>query len=343
VPDLHPAEEHDAAEVHPLTWPPRARDLPDWRAALVRAWTPTGTFTRIAPFLEQATAGIEKFQPEWEHAKAREAQLWWVGSDMCDLLEAAAPQLPATRLHPDLWPDKTGLVYFERPLRGIDADGTGHVVRVGAMLWGPGWWNDRPCLGVTVYGPIDELGPHLVPLGTLVWPIGESTDARLEGTRQPGPHVRFRVDPERAGTIHDREPDPEAVYESMSEDRRVLLALWLLSAEPSITAGAMKDSPPAATTHDRATARRAAREGTSPAVRVVLLRRPVPDTSEGGTTLTGTGRHLHHRFPVTGYWKNVAYGPGYTLHRPKWIAPHMKGPAGAPLLTSPKVKKWTRE
>lgn len=40
----------------------------------------------------------------------------------------------------------------------------------------------------------------------------------------------------------------------------------------------------------------------------------------------GPAWRVKARFVVRGHWRNQAYGPGYSLHREKFIAPHWKGP-----------------
>jgi hypothetical protein len=73
-------------------------------------------------------------------------------------------------------------------------------------------------------------------------------------------------------------------------------------------------------------------------VRIVRLRRAVnPDASEDASA-----REYHHRWLVRGHWRQQAYGPGRVERKPIWIAPHIKGPEGAPLLTGEKVYAWVR-
>lgn len=53
------------------------------------------------------------------------------------------------------------------------------------------------------------------------------------------------------------------------------------------------------------------------------------------------GREYHVRWWVKGHWRQQAVGVGRKLRRPVYIAPHIKGPEGAPLKTE-RVHKWTR-
>jgi hypothetical protein len=64
---------------------------------------------------------------------------------------------------------------------------------------------------------------------------------------------------------------------------------------------------------------------------VIELRRP--KTSSG----PGDGdREYHHQWIVRGHWRQQ-WHPKRQVHRPVWIAPHIKGPEGAPLIGGEKV------
>lgn len=71
-----------------------------------------------------------------------------------------------------------------------------------------------------------------------------------------------------------------------------------------------------------------------PDVRVVALRAG----TNHARAYSGTNREYRHRWMVRGHWRNQPYlKDGETAYRRAWIAPYLKGPSGAPLLTSPKV------
>lgn len=294
--------------LRPLGWAPRPADVPDVRAGLLDLWRPGGTFARMAGYFQDvgATGPLQ-----WERATLEDAALWYVGADMCELLVGAAPGLPAVHLTPELAPDLCGLVVYEHALLGLDADGGDTPVTVGAMLWGTCTWagyqdqGNYPALGITCYRPMGGL--ELVPVGSLVWPLGMRTDAPLAGVA--------------------------AKDASMAEDRRRLAALWLLSAQPGL---ATSSEPPL----PRHVLRREARAGRSAArVRVVQLRQ-APAT--GHHDSPAGEREYTHRWAVSGHWRQQPYGPAHGLRRPQYINPYLKGPEGAPLVTRPKVKAWVR-
>jgi hypothetical protein len=299
---------------------PKARDLPHWRIGILDAWDDHGMFRQLTPIIQKASGGREAVEPDWQFLNTARSQLWFVNSDMAQLLLGAAPSMPAEKLRFDLVPDRSGFVFFETPIPGIDADGSDNVVSVGAMLWGPAIWTNgsTPCLGIAVYTPFVR-APWVMPIGTLIWPFGESPDALLEGTRT----WPVRGEPRRE----------HSVYASMAEDRRRLLALWMLASSPGIT------EPSEPRIQDRPSMRQSQRRKVDPTVRVIQLRRqsPAPGGSEKGREW-----HLRHRFAVSGYWRTQHYGPKSTLTRPQWIDPYMKGPDSAPLLDTEKVKAWTR-
>jgi hypothetical protein len=72
-------------------------------------------------------------------------------------------------------------------------------------------------------------------------------------------------------------------------------------------------------------------------VRILKLRRAPRDKHE----TTSPGHEYHHRWIVRGHWRNQ-YFPSRDGHKPIWIAPHVKGPEDAPLLTGEKVYSWTQ-
>lgn len=296
------------------SWRPRPRDIPTWRRTLLSAWRPGGSFWRLADVLREFEGG-QDFTPEWETLTLGRAELWFVGSDMCDLLAAVAPSMPDAPLHVGELPDQgAGLVLFASALTGIDAEASGVPVTVGGYLWGPASWRGNPTLGITVYGPnifpeTPLSPPYLHPLGGLVWPFGQPADVQLA--------------------------DHPVVDASMAEDRRRLRALWTISAQPDLSRS-VRHVPEV---RNRKKARRIA-SGTAErpeAVRVVYLRHqpPRPPTEH-------TGRTHHHRWVTSGHWRNQAYGPKWSLHRPIYINPYLSGPENAPLLTGEKVRAWIR-
>jgi hypothetical protein len=109
----------------------------------------------------------------------------------------------------------------------------------------------------------------------------------------------------------------------------LLLTVWLLMAQP--LAEHSQAQP------DRAARRRLQRAGHESApIRVIELRRP---KNSGGHGVSD--REYHHQWIVKGHWRQQ-WHPKREVHRPVWIAPHIKGPDGAPLIGGEKVYAWKR-
>lgn len=103
----------------------------------------------------------------------------------------------------------------------------------------------------------------------------------------------------------------------------LLLSTWLIMNQPLAEAAAVEP--------DRPARRRLRREGIEPAaVRVIELRRPRGASGGDGTS------NYHHQWIVRGHWRQH-WHPKRQVHRPVWIAPHVKGPEGAPLIGGEKV------
>ena len=109
---------------------------------------------------------------------------------------------------------------------------------------------------------------------------------------------------------------------------RLVRASWLLMQQPLALSSEVEP--------DRRAQKRLRRAGYEPKpVRVIELRRPVHGGSGDGS------REFHHQWIVRGHWRQQWY-PAREVHRPVWIAPHIKGPEGAPLLGGEKVYAWKR-
>jgi hypothetical protein len=310
--------EEEGGVLWPVGWDyePRPADVPDIRARLQTEWMPKGKLAewhRVAESFRTGSSG----PPDWEDMTLGHAALWYVGDDMCDLLAAAAPDMPEVVLSPEMLPDHSGFVVFQRCLSGLDADNVGlGNVQVGAYLWGPALWQGGPpfsepgapvpCLGITCYRPINA-SVGMVPIGSLVWALGTSCDKGLTG------------DPVRDA--------------SMAEDRRRLAALWSLSAQPTLTSSTIAALPRQARRREERAGRQA------PDVRVVVLRaRPQRDVAVAAPS----GRTYRHRWAVSGHWKTQRYGPKNALVKTIYRNPYLAGPDGAPMLGTPRVKVWKR-
>lgn len=103
-----------------------------------------------------------------------------------------------------------------------------------------------------------------------------------------------------------------------------LLTTWLLMRQPLAENSEVQPG--------RAVRKRLRRAGHEPApVRIIELRRPKTTSGQGDGD-----REYHHQWIVRGHWRQQ-WHPKRQVHRPVWIAPHIKGPEGAPLIGGEKV------
>lgn len=239
-----------------------------------------------------------------------QSDLFWVRPDMCDLLSSAAPTVPGdVSLTEELLPVAVGgLVFLEQPIRGIDSYGISaegqvdfvdiHVIHFSKVNTTIGG-RERAALAIDCYVHVADRG--FVALGGSNWLLGT-----------PVGHHR--------GDIDDR------ARRSQEEDRRLVVAFVSLLKSPGITT-TQELSP------DRSTRRRCIRANINPAAtRLVSLRSSSPSGVNGQTI------EYHHRWIVSGHWRSQPHGPNNSLRKVIWIAPHLKGPEGAELLTGEKVK-----
>lgn len=353
--------------IDPLLGP---RDLPRLRRHLHDMWHPDRGMAAMFDAWQLARIGDRHGLPEyhWQRAALASASLWWVTDAMTTMLGSAESSLPGdTLLTPDLIPQSSGLVVFETPLPGVDADTGRDGMLIDAMLWGRVRLVDnrveqvRPGLGIASYrrmnfddGLTGEEMKIAAASGALQManPMADPSipiDIRsVPSDDDPHPMRAIGV-----GQLHGEIWAPlgrsdwvigerldfnnfdlqnEMTLESAMEDRRRLAALWLLASQPGI----------AQTVEDHGTRperRRDERAGFKPSpVRIIsvpkVIHRDVPVSPSG----EGTGRKVGVRFPVEGFWRNQPYGPGRAYRRPTWVPPHWRGPEDAPVQIRPKVR-----
>lgn len=240
----------------------------------------------------------------------RRAELFYVNSNMLALAVGAGRTLDSTDLHEADLPAEEGLIYFSDP---IDFD-DGNAEAVCAASWSIILIGDERALLVTWFTSADEIR-RLAQQGgwnlntrprkinqalCTMWRFGNDQTILLDGRR----------------TSLNETPEGRAIG--------ALFSVWHLMRQ---TLAATTDAH-----YDRASIRRLARENREPErVRVIELRRRMPSTGNAESD-----REYHHQWIVRGHWRKQWY-PSLDLHRPVWIAPHVKGPEDAPLLGGEKV------
>jgi hypothetical protein len=268
----------------------------------------------------------------------RVANLYCVAPDMTELaMQAATASIDKLEISPHDLPSPVGLICFSDAIR-IDR-AFGQCTPIRGALWfrwqADGYSNDT----VTVMWladryhsqfawTIDEQGAPINPLfrtGGLTitsenW--RDSKSARLVTHGMDNLLVEGS-NPSSPAVIGDDE------ISGMTSDRAVLKATWLLMSQTLAEVEVMKVGPP----------RQKRRGRTKPRseIRVIKLRRPF-GTSEG----SAGARDWQHRWLVRGHWRMQPWGPKRERVRPVWIAPHVKGPEGKPMLGGEKVYHLAR-
>jgi len=309
----------------------------------------------------------------FERRTLQGASLWYVTSEMCDLLEATLHGVPGDVL-PTSLPEGVeahGLVVFERPLLLHAREGG--ELRVDAVLWGhadvfdvydkrPGYrYDDDPhaisALGISSYAhhnlddglSPDDLSRAAVPLNQLI--LAGTIDSDALQHRESG-ELAFSVHgdiwtplgrsdwpmEDRIDEAHYLHPSPEG-RASAEEDRRLLAAFWTLVNQHTVTTTQVAHAP-------RHVARRSVRAGLpreASDVRVVILRKLA---APGDHPVSPSGRKLDHRVLVGGetggFWRHQPCGPGRAERKLIWIDPYVRGPEGTELRTPVTVRLWKR-
>lgn len=299
----------------------RPVDLPELRAELVdhtREVTPSKISAGA-----RATGGAPPSK-DWvefhcrEYAREAEAleraELFHVSAQMTSLAMAAAESLPPFTLLPEDIPASSGLMYFGRP---FTLDGAQEKW----PTWAASWRTTDQGINVTWYGETSLLADV----------ASESVNEFLATALKQSPRLSpnstsqapYGGDGEY-GESHKGVPYNAARQSWLNK----LKAMWLLMQQP--LARVTEIEP------DRAARKRLRRAGHEVrAVRVIELRRPQHSGSGDGS------REFHHQWIVRGHWRQQWY-PAREVHRPVWIAPHIKGPEGAPLIGGEKVYAWKR-
>jgi hypothetical protein len=258
------------------------------------------------------------------------APLHYIDSRFCNLVQAAVPSLPGSPLAAHDVPSPRGFLYFSEPL----LDGVSERPANWIVLWN--LFDDvdhvRRDVGFIVWWMVDrETKWHRTGLAKEAQDRGLSADAQAAYIRDMPyfcPSLTYSV---TFGTDIS-EVTATAAPGTAGWLLRFLLVTWHLQRQRLTSSHVVRPS--------RATLRRLARLKTSadPEVRVLTLR--VPESGNHGPD-SESSHEYYHQWIVRGHWRQQWY-PSIEDHRPVWIAPHLKGPDGAPLLGGEKVYAWRR-
>ncbi|GAA2640063.1 hypothetical protein [Streptomyces axinellae] len=287
----------------------RPRDMPKLRDQTLRHLDDPTSNLRAKTGDENAT-GLDGLA-----SHLRVGGLYWVAPDMAALAMSSGSQLAAARWATADRPTPCGLIMFDGGIGHFDARGV--QIPIEACAWGPYegecmlWllMSRRRLVAEMARANLrldEEQAPPLLPVHGFTVPV----------TTQPAP-------------LADLDPSvPLPVIAALA-------ASWLLMQQPNLI-DRTRERP------DKSVRRSYARAGREdPEVTVVDLRRQyVPDTADPDSGRDG--RHYRHRWVVSGHWRNQPHGPGQSERRQTWIESYVKGPDGAPLLSTERVNVWRR-
>lgn len=236
-----------------------------------------------------------------------DVKLFWVPTAECEIIAAAKDTLPADlTLSEDDLPYPSGFAVLERPFFGIAADsGDKMPVATKAFRWAPLMICEQDG---TVTGPgvsmaswaydVDSKGTEWwIPLGRTDWLYGQVWD-------------EYFLDPSHP------------VLACVRDDRSKFMALWALMNSQKHE---MCYSP------TRAEVRRDARIAPMSEDRLIHVVRWQPRTYMDDERETTSGRKVHVRYHVEGFWRRTPYGPKHSLRHWTYIPPHWRGPKDAPI------------
>jgi hypothetical protein len=307
----------------------RPQDMPEVRAELT-TWNTTqgpGYFTACVAKGQQTVyhdAPNAEAAGHWfantEDDRLAKAELFYVTREMTELVVAAARSMPTWSLAPEDLPAPRGLIYFDglTDFRNLPTT---------AMTWGPcpqavvDWCGLKSSgLWLSHYVDAGDLAHVFTRKGISAPPLLYGSESLCAFGEQESGNVSFYRDPDTRDVIESNTQDLIGRVGSLV----VAKAAWLLMQQG--IAECVDVSP------DRAARKRLARAGHQPRpVRVIELRRPKTTSTHGDSD-----RQYHHRWITRGHWRQQWY-PARQVHRPVWIAPHIKGPEGAPLIGGEKV------
>jgi hypothetical protein len=242
---------------------------------------------------------LEGSNRTWPVQTLNTAEMYHVAAPMTQLARVARESLDT--FTPDIHdvPAPCGMIYF--------SGGTGDTVtftcgKDGGVTRGAFWVLDEDAL--------------------LVFPFGDDhpdPDGTIPATPVVYPETRYYLQFDGHKVVGG-----ENATFTTEGFTAMLLTTWLLMRQP------LAETPTVEV--DRAARKRLRRAGHEPApIRVIELRRPA------GASATSDGEsNYHHQWIVRGHWRQHWY-PKRQVHRPVWIAPHIKGPEGAPLIGGEKV------
>lgn len=287
----------------------------------------------------------------------RAADLYFIDDDMCDLLRSAHASMPSfAPVAADL-PSPTGFAVFAAPISthhnrpwleadvlivdpggGLVADVQQKMREYGTQIVAVSWRPHtlRPGHAHWAAGGV-WFTFYAVPISKI---LGRSGDPMAHAFAAAGEQLPT-LSPENEAVVawYPGEGDDTAhrLHPKMGTTSwaRIVLAAFQLAQQGNLSQTDTETIPARKVT--KAKARRTGVRTTRPEqVRVVRLRQRLRAARDAAAPAEGSTRTYRWRWVVRGFWREQWY-PKRAMHRPKWIAPYLKGPKDAPLLGGDKV------
>lgn len=284
-----------------------------------------------------------------ERERLAAAELYFATAEMTQLAVAASCSLPDFALEPEDLPAPGGFMVFASPVHRYEGplSTPGRVlgVPIVAISWGPydvvrtqEFKQQGAGVWVTLWAPcgIDLLRALEAAEGQRY-----TVASRKQWLARQGP---LQWDNE-AMWPYGRNSAELADRLATGAPMQVLRAAWLLMQQPQLIESSDIERRHSERGHDVR-----AKLNQSP-VRVLQLHKEqhvqaaaaaeASGETPGGEDAAEAGREYTCRWLVAGHWRQQWY-PARKVHRPLWIAPHLKGPADKPLRTAETVHLWDR-
>jgi hypothetical protein len=296
----------------------------------------------------RSDAGIEDNIAHIEASKMSLAVPFYVTGEMTDLLIHAAKSFPETEFQAIDLPCPQGFVLLAKSVPTIDLHHKPLPWR--AFSWMP-YSHSRDAERERWAGSEDPESWRGIHLSLYAHRDDDPQrdDAVLEGL--PDKHGTLSLvheTPWRFGTSHRTKDDfrggmednkdialSDEAFESGIQMLQTIHAFFLLVGQKIGT-----PEPMQATRGVRKRASRAMPVKEIPDVRIVTLRR-YRDDGDHEVDPEMRGREYSHRFIVNAFWRRQWY-PSEQRHKPKWIAPYVKGPKDKPLVIKDTAYLWRR-
>lgn len=306
----------------------RPKALPELRAEIVDSIRNTPDYSHWQQLIASGRSPFRsspRMPSAQEHAAidesmVRTAELFHVNEQMAHLAKAASESLPDFQIQRDDLPAPNGFIAFTEPLATVNFGEPAVPSPIHAACWSMYTLRGVTYLWIKFYSDREAWLPATAKA------VGMSA-RELTYNRRVNPQLSPMLGGDCLGPMGSGSPGApiNATEVGFRQAARIVRATWLLMQQPLSVASEA--------TPDRSACKRLRRAGHEPAaVRVIELRRPQRAAGSTGDS----DREYHHQWIVRGHWRNH-WHPKRQLHRPVWIAPHIKGPEGAPLIGGEKV------